>query len=80
MSREKETYRTEIGRRIKEVRLAADLNQQKFAERLESSQPTINRLESGSRMPEVYLVKRIAEEFGCNIEWLVNGKGASGIG
>ena len=73
MSRKKDEYRVEIGKRIKQVRLAAKMNQQDFAELLETSQPTINRLETGSRMAEVYIVKRIAEEFGCEIDWLVNG-------
>ena len=75
MSMEKLKFQKEFGSRMKQVRLNVGLSQIEFAERIETSQPTIVRLEAGSRQPEAYLVKMIAEQFRCNVEWLLSGKG-----
>jgi len=76
---EKSEYQLRFGERLKQVRLTSGLTQKQFAERIQSSQSTVVRLEAGTRMAEAFLVKLIAEQFGCNVEWLVTGKGRSGL-
>jgi transcriptional regulator with XRE-family HTH domain len=72
-------YRYQIGKRIRAVRQNSGLSQTEFAKRVESSQPSIVRFESGARMPDAFIVKMICEQFGCSVEWLVAGKGESGL-
>jgi transcriptional regulator with XRE-family HTH domain len=79
MLKQSEQYRKEIGVRIRTVRQKSGLSQTEFAKRVGCSQPSIVRFESGTRMPESYLVKMICEQFGCRIEWLVMGEGDSGL-
>lgn len=76
---EKSEYQSQFGERLKQVRERAGFTQKQFAECIQSSQPTIVRLEAGTRMPEAFLVKLIAEKFGCNIDWLITGRGESGL-
>lgn len=76
---EKSEYQLRFGERLKQVRVKSGLTQKQFAERIKSSQSTVVRLEAGTRMAEAFLVEQIADQFGCNVEWLVTGKGRSGL-
>ena len=75
----KTDYQKSFVERLKIVRAHSGLSQIDFAQRINSSQPTVVRLEAGTRMAEAYLVQMVAEEFGCNIGWLLTGKGSSGL-
>lgn len=68
-------YQREFGARLKLIRKRQALTQEQFAEKIGYSQPTITRIESGKRMADAYLVKRVAEEFRCDVAWLLTGKG-----
>ena len=72
-------YQKLFGERLKIVRQHYGLNQNEFAEKVDSAQSSIARLESGSRMPEGYIIKMIIEKFGCNPIWLVTGEGDPGL-
>lgn len=74
MSREIAEFQAAIGQRIKSVRLSAGLSQPEFAEQVGVSQPTVSRVEAGSRMPDAHLLKMIAEKFGYDPTWLLLGK------
>jgi len=72
-------YQKLFGERLKKVREHYILRQHEFAEKVDSSQSGIARLESGGRMPEGYILQMIVEQFGCDAVWLVTGKGDSGL-
>lgn len=63
-----------VGSRIKSVREKSGLNQKDFGRRLGVSLPTINRVENNHRLPDVSLVVRMFDEFGCDLKWLLTGK------
>ncbi len=69
-----------IGARMKKIREDAGLSQKAFGARLQASLPTINRCENGHRLPETALVIRIAEEFNCDLQWLLTGSETSPSG
>ena len=59
--------------RIKELRKALGLTQQKFADALGVKQNTIAQYESGRNAPIDAVVSLICREFNVNEEWLRNG-------
>ena len=75
----KTNYQLLFGERLKTLRQHCRLRQNEFAEKVDSAQSSIARLESGERMPEGYLIKMIVEQFGCDAVWLITGKGESGL-
>ena len=76
---EKAKYQKQFGQRLKRVRVHFGCSQQAFASRLKTSQPTVVRLEGGTRAVEGYLIMMVVEQFGCNVEWLVTGEGGPGL-
>lgn len=62
--------------RIKELRKALGLTQQKFADALGVKQNTIAQYESGRNAPIDAVVSLICREFNVNEEWLRTGEGA----
>ena len=74
MSREIEKFNREIGLRIKALRKKAGLTQKGFADKVGVSQPSVVRFEAGTRMPDAHVIKTVAEQFGCAVEWLIFGE------
>jgi transcriptional regulator with XRE-family HTH domain len=72
-------YQKGFGERLKVIRTHYGLRQNEFAERVESAQSSIARLEMGERVPTGYIIKKIIEQFDCDAVWLVTGKGDSGL-
>ena len=56
-----------LGKRIKEVRLAANITQEKLAEKIKVAPETISRLERGSNIPSVDTCNRIAQALGTDL-------------
>jgi len=67
-----------IASRIKSVRTDNGLSVRKFASMLDVSSPTISRLETGQRTPDVNLILRISETFKKDLVWLMTGGTADG--
>jgi putative transcriptional regulator len=63
----------ESGPRVKAARLRAGLTQPQLAARVGVSRPTIARLESGARVPNVTVALAIARELGEPVETLFGG-------
>lgn len=61
--------------RIKKVRKALDLTQQKFADRLGMKQNTIATYEMGRAVPSDPTIKSICREFNVSETWLRTGEG-----
>lgn len=64
-----------MGERIKQIRLAAGLTQQQFAERIGLSRNFIAVIETSGRKPSDRTVSDICREFGVSLAWLENGVG-----
>lgn len=64
-----------MNKRIKKVRLDADMNMSKFADVLAVSQSTVSMWESGSRSISNHTIKLISREFNVSEKWLLTGEG-----
>ena len=67
-----------IGLRIREARQAAGLTQETLAARLDVSQPTVNRWETGDNEPGNQQIQRLAEALATVPEWLAFGRRSKG--
>lgn len=65
-----------MNERIKELRIALELNQTAFGERIGVKQTTIAGYESGIRTPSDAVVMSICREFGASEHWLRTGEGS----
>jgi len=72
-------FRKEFGRRFRELRARTELTQTEFAGRISLQLLAVQRYEAGQRLPDVYLLRRIASEFGCNLHWLICGEESEGV-
>lgn len=64
-----------MNERIKKLRKALDLTQQKFADRLGMKQNTIATYEMGRATPSDPTIKSICREFSVSERWLRTGEG-----
>jgi len=62
-----------LGERIKFYRNKSGLTQNELAEKLKISYPTLNKYEKGHRIPDAYLICRIAEILHCDPGFLLTG-------
>lgn len=69
----------EIGERIKSVREACDLTQNKFSARLHMTQQTLSRYENGKNTVPYDILEQIAQEFNISLNYFlgVDSKGFS---
>jgi len=65
----------ELGARLAELRMALDLTQEKFAEKIRVSKGYMSSLEKSHRELNVRLIKLIADTFGVSENWLLCGTG-----
>jgi transcriptional regulator with XRE-family HTH domain len=65
----------EIGKRLRQLRKHFNLRQEDFASRIKIHQSTLALFESGERNLKDIYVKIICDEFSCNENWLLDGKG-----
>jgi len=64
---------TEIGDRLKEIRLKTGLKQGEFANQINISQGLLSGIENGNEALSDRNMKLICHEFGVNEDWLRNG-------
>lgn len=64
-----------MGDRIKQIRLAAGLTQQQFAERIGLSRNFIAVIETSDRKPSDRTLSDICREFNVSLAWLQDGVG-----
>ena len=67
---------TEIGARIKSLRLNLGHSQESFSECLHISREHLARIESGSRNPSIDLIIEIADTADVTLDYLILGKTA----
>jgi len=68
-----------LGDRIKCYRNKLGLTQGELAEKLKISYPTLNKYEKGHRIPDAYLICRIAEILHCDPGFLLTGNEKIGL-
>ena len=64
-----------MNERIKQLRKERGVSQKEFAERLNVNQATVSCWEKGTRQPTRATLAIISQEFGVNVDWLMNGTG-----
>lgn len=64
-----------MNERLKKLRKALDLTQQKFADKIGVKQNTVAQYEMGRNIPIDSVINLICKEFDVNEEWLRTGKG-----
>lgn len=57
-----------IGEKVKEKRIEADVTQSTLAEMVGVAPSMICQIERGTKMPTLPLAKQIADALGCNIQ------------
>lgn len=64
-----------INERIKELRIALDLSQKEFGDKIGVTTSTISGYESGRRTPNESVIKSMCREFNASIAFLKEGLG-----
>lgn len=68
-----------IGMRISECARKKGITQRSLAETVGVSEVSISRYVNGNRTPRYYILKKIAEELGTTVEYLVLGNDANNV-
>lgn len=66
-----EEQKKEVGKRIKELRIAKNWNQQKLADEADLTQSAIAQFEKGERLPSTTALRSMAEAFEISMESLL---------
>ena len=60
-----------FGERLQEVRRAAGLTQEQFAEELNVSRQAVSRWEQGTALPDAGNLLKLRQRFGVSVDWLL---------
>ena len=71
--------RAAFGERLRESRKAKALTLVEVGVMFDTSKQTVNHWEAGRNMPSAEQVARLAEEYGCSVEWLLYGRQAPSL-
>lgn len=74
MEQNYENLKTQIGKNICEYRKLSNLSQIEFAEKLNYSDKAISKWERGESLPDVIVLKQIADLFGITVNDLIGHK------
>ncbi len=61
----------DVGLRIKELRLENEWKQIELAKRIGVDRTSVSSYECGKRIPDIFILCRIADEFGVTLDYLV---------
>ncbi len=75
-SEDAERYRKEVGKRLKQIRTALELNQRDLAEQADLSQSAIAQFENGDRLPSTTALQSICRVLGVSMEKVLSGSGS----
>lgn len=62
---------TDIGKKVKTLRISRDLYQSELAQRVGVTQTHISDIENGKKTPSLDLIIRISNSLGCSVDYLV---------
>ncbi len=63
-----------IGEFIKKLRQENQLTQKEFADKFGVTYQAVSKWENGKNIPDLFILKKISEEFNCDINELLTGK------
>lgn len=63
-----------IGKFIKHLRQEKQLTQKELAHKLGVTYQAVSKWENGKNIPDLFILKKIGEEFDCNLNELLNGE------
>ena len=63
-----------IGEFLKELRKEKGITQEQLAEQFNTSQRSVSRWETGSNMPDISLLVKLAEYYGVSISEIIDGE------
>lgn len=66
-----------FSRTLRKLRTDKELSQQALADRMFVTRPTIARWESGARLPDAVMIKRLAEILGVDVDFLLSAAARS---
>ena len=64
---------------LKKLRIKKGLSQQELADMMFVTRPTIARWESGARLPDAMMIRKLAEVLGVNVDFLMSAAGQSNV-
>lgn len=64
---------------LKKLRTKKGLSQQALADMMYVTRPTIARWESGTRLPDAMMIRKLAEVLGVNVDFLMSAAGQSNV-
>ena len=68
---------SDFGNIIKELRVKNGLSQQQLADKVWVNRSTITNWETGRRVPDIIMIKRLAESLGVHVNTLLEGDAAN---
>lgn len=68
----KKAFKMSVGKNVKRYREENGLNQTELAEKVNISQAMIARIENGTKLPSVAILKNIADVLHCSMDELVS--------
>lgn len=68
---------SDFGNKIKELRIKNGLSQQQLADKVWVNRSTITNWETGRRVPDIIMIKRLAESLGVHVNTLLEGDAAN---
>ena len=71
MTNKEKQMRSSLACKIKEVRIAKNLNQYDVSQATGLSQPTISQYEAGNLRLDLFSLIRLAEGLGCTLDYLL---------
>ena len=69
-----------IGRRLRKVRICAQLTQEKLAEAIGVTSKYLSKMENGAASPSLQFIIKFAEVTGCDLNYLLMGIDPKGEG
>lgn len=64
---------------LKKLRTKKGLSQQALADMMYVTRPSIARWESGTRLPDAMMIRKLAEVLGVNVDFLMSAAGQSNV-
>ena len=70
-----EDLKRNIAKNIAFLRTSEHMTQAELAERLNYSDKAISKWERAESIPDIYILKRLADMFGVTVDWLIKDNG-----
>ncbi len=69
-----ERHKTQIGKRLKAIRVSRSIDQKTMGKRLDISQASVSQYEMGNIEPSLNILMAIHRRWKISIQWILTGK------